>query len=37
VRDLPLHQVSPVAISCRDGRVSSALEGTVWVGSTTEG
>jgi len=38
VRDLPLHQVSPVAISSRDGRISSSVSGgVVWAGQTTEG
>lgn len=37
VRDLPLHQVAPVAISSRDGRISNSFGGTVWTGETTEG
>jgi WD40 repeat protein len=37
VRDLPLHQVAPLEISNRDGRVSCSTEGTVWAGSATEG
>ncbi len=37
VRDLPLHQVAPVAISPRDGRISNSVGSDVWVGETTEG
>jgi hypothetical protein len=37
VSDLPLRQVAPVAISSRDGRVSSSASGMVWAGSPVEG
>lgn len=37
VRDLPFHQVAPVAISSRDGRISNSVGSVVWVGATTEG
>lgn len=37
VTDLPVHQVSPVALSSRDGRVASALGSHLCFGSTTEG
>lgn len=38
VKDLPLHQVAPVAISFRDGRVANAIGGAeAWVGETIEG
>jgi WD40 repeat protein len=30
-------QVAPLAISNRDGRIASALGGTVWIGPTTRG
>jgi len=37
VSDLPLHEVAPVSISSRDGRISSASGGVVWAGSPVEG
>jgi len=37
VRDLPLQQVSPVALSSRDGRVANAFGSILCFGSTIEG
>jgi len=37
VIDLPLHQVSPIAISNRDGRIAKSLGSAIMTGKTTEG
>ncbi len=37
VTDLPTQQVSPLALSCRDGRVANALGSYLCLGSTSDG
>jgi WD40 repeat protein len=37
IRDLALRQDSAVAISSRDGRITTSVGSVVWVGETTEG
>ena len=37
VTDLPTQQIAPVAFSCRDGRVASAMGPNLCIGSTTDG
>ena len=37
IKDMPQHQMAPLAISPRDGRVSHSLGNVIWMGTTTDG
>ena len=37
IKDMPQHQIAPLAISPRDGRVSRSLGNVIWMGTTTDG